>query len=215
MDDAQVDHRFDPQRPRLSGRFLQNPAQGCAICQCHVRHRHQRRCKWLAKETKNKHINNYSPGKNNPVKNVLKFEYLNHIVDLPKTTLNFRKELGINSDSKIIIRYGGRDTFDLNFVHNVLRRKILEESDLYILLCNTNNFITHPRVIYLEEITEKFEKSKFLNTGDVFLHARLQGESFGLSLLESLYSGVPSLTWKGGLDKNHLELVPKKWQYKD
>jgi len=38
----------------------------------------------------------------------------------------------------------------------------------------------------------------------VMLHARRQGETFGLAMAEFQFLGKPALCWRGGTDQNHL-----------
>ena len=39
------------------------------------------------------------------------------------------------------------------------------------------------------------------------IHARQRGESFGLSIAEFLYHNKPVLSWEGGVDQNHVEML--------
>ena len=39
------------------------------------------------------------------------------------------------------------------------------------------------------------------------LHARSLGESFGLAVSEFLYHNKPVLTWEGGFDRNHIQML--------
>lgn len=135
-----------------------------------------------------------------------KTPYVPYIVDLPKATGNFRKHLGISDEQIVIGRYGGYTTFDLDFAKQAVRVITDHRKDVVFLMLNTKPFILHNNVIYLKPIYDLQKKSNFINTCDGFLHARIGGESFGLSILEPLLFNKPVLSWYNGTDKNHLEL---------
>jgi hypothetical protein len=136
-----------------------------------------------------------------------------HMVNLPPHNDNLRKDLKIPEDALVGIRYGGRDTFDIPFVHDLVRSLLESNSNFWFIAVNTNEFFVHPRLIYLPTFSEKDYKVCLLNTANFFLHARSNGESFGLSILEAMWARVPVLSWKGGIDKNHTYLLSPNSMY--
>jgi len=54
------------------------------------------------------------------------------------------------------------------------------------------------------------DKTKFINTCDAMLHARQQGESFGLAIGEFAVRNKPVITFNGGDDQNHIKLLKDK-----
>ena len=52
-----------------------------------------------------------------------------------------------------------------------------------------------------------------LSSADVVLHGRLQGESFGMVILEAMQAGKEVLSWKGGWDRNHVKLLAPECLY--
>lgn len=135
------------------------------------------------------------------------FPYVPHMVSLPKPTKNLREEWGISSDKIIVGRYGGYDTFDIPWVKDELLKFIHYHPNYVFIFVNTKKFTSHPSFIFLNTIIDKQEKVNYLNSIDVFLTARLQGESFGLSIIEGLYANCPVLSWTGGTDRHHTYLL--------
>jgi glycosyltransferase involved in cell wall biosynthesis len=54
-----------------------------------------------------------------------------------------------------------------------------------------------------------------LASADIILHARLQGESFGMVILEAMQAGKDILAWSGGWDRNHTKLLASSCLYKN
>lgn len=133
--------------------------------------------------------------------------YLPHIVDLPEQKKSIRREYGIPSSALLGIRIGGYDTFDIKFVHRVVKFLLQTNKQLYFIFVNTREFVQHPRAIFVEAIIDKQTKSDYLQSADFFLHARGGGESFGIAIVEAMSLGVPVLAWRGGEDLNHIELL--------
>jgi hypothetical protein len=133
--------------------------------------------------------------------------YVPHIVALPEPKTCYRDIFGIRNDQIVIGRFGGLSTFDIPFVKEAIV-EILESDDRYkFLLLNTDPFIRHPNVIHVNAIVDPLQKSNFIHTCDGFIHARTQGESFGLSICESLFLNKPVLAFNGGSDQHHIDLL--------
>lgn len=135
--------------------------------------------------------------------------FVPHIVDLPTPAGTFRKSLGIREDQIIIGRIGGYFTFDLPFVKDTIRGLVEKDTagKYVFLFVGTEPFINHPNVKFLNEIHSPQKKANFINTCDAMIHARVRGESFGLSIAEFLSLNKPVLAWNGGQDRNHLEML--------
>lgn len=133
--------------------------------------------------------------------------YVPHIVNLPRSTVNYRKALGIRDDQTVVGRIGGYFTFNIPGIQNFVK-KIANESDKFVFLfVGTEPFVNHPNVKFINEIHDVQKKANFINICDCMLHARQRGESFGLSIAEFLFFNKPVLAWNGGHDRNHLELL--------
>ena len=79
--------------------------------------------------------------------------------------------------------YGGSDSFNLDFVKQVISGLIDKHAQIYFLFMNIDRFIDHPQAIFLTGNPDPLFKSSFINTCDAMIHARGIGESFGLLLI--------------------------------
>jgi len=95
-----------------------------------------------------------------------------HIVDLPTPMGTLRDELSIPVDAHVIGRYGGFDQFNLPIAHKAVEEALQRRSNLWFLFVNTEQFIDHPRVLFLPPIIRPEEKARFIATCDAGLNAR-------------------------------------------
>lgn len=132
-----------------------------------------------------------------------------YMVDIPMNTENLRNELKIPSDAIVFGRYGGFLEFNIQFVHNAIIEYVNENENCYFLFMNTRKFYDHPRIIYLDANIDLNYKTKFINTCDAMIHARLIGETFGLSIAEFSLRNKPIITCNCG-DLEHLHILGDK-----
>lgn len=147
----------------------------------------------------------------------LEDQYVPYIVDLPQPTKNFRQKLNITNDQIVVGRHGGFNEFDLPFVYPSIYKVLETRSDIVFVFMNTRPFgPPHKNIIYVEGTYNMQHKSNYINTCDYMLHGRHRGETFGLAVSEFLFHDKPIISWKNGLDQNHIELLGEKglW-YKD
>lgn len=135
---------------------------------------------------------------------------LPHIVQVDSHEESFRSELGIPSSAVVLGRYGSFDSFDIPFVHSTLIDVLDRNPSFVFLAMNTREFAQHPRILYLPRTTDSFVKRKFINSCDVMLHARLRGETFGLSCGEFALCGKPILTYGGSPERAHINILGDK-----
>jgi len=133
-----------------------------------------------------------------------------HIVRLPDCHENLRSELGIPEDAIIFGRYGGKETFDIRFVHDAIKQILSTRDDVYFLFMNTHPFYQHKHVIHLPGTTDMLFKRKFINTCDALIHARIDGETFGLTCGEFSICKKPVITYGGSIDHEHLLILKDK-----
>lgn len=133
--------------------------------------------------------------------------YVPHIVKLPEPSGDYRQALGIGTDKIVIGRIGGYFTFDIPEVKNYISKLVQSTDKFVFLFVGTEPFINHPNVKFINEIHSPQKKANFINTCDAMLHARMRGESFGLSIAEFLSLDKPVLAWAGGHDLNHTEML--------
>jgi len=136
------------------------------------------------------------------------------MLDLPDVSGDLRDELGIPRDAIVFGRYGGIRSFDIAFVHRAVFEVAKKRPDLYFAFMNTDRFCeARQNIIHLPGTCEAERKVRFINTCDAMLHARQQGESFGLAIAEFSTKNRPVITHAGGADQAHIEQLDDKGIY--
>ena len=130
-----------------------------------------------------------------------------HIVNLPAPDADLRSQLGISSSQIVIGRHGGYLEFNLSWVYETVKKLLDKHPNYTFLFLGTRPWIDHPRVIFLPANGDTQYKSNFINACDAMLHARSNGESFGLSIAEFLSQNKPVIAANGGNDQNHLAML--------
>jgi hypothetical protein len=145
--------------------------------------------------------------------NRYKSPFVPYMVYLPEVNINLREELNIPKDAIVFGRHGGKETFDIPFVRQVVKDAATARKDIYFLFLFTDRF-TDPsleNVIYLEGESDLEYKTKFINTCDAMLHARKTGETFGLSVAEFSIRNKPVITHAGHQRESaHLQMLGEK-----
>jgi hypothetical protein len=157
--------------------------------------------------------------------------FVPHMINLPKVSGDLRKVMNIPADATVFGRYGGVDSFDLKFVHQLIEELVFDNGDIHFLLMNTDNFLNpqdgifkkiksmiaprhHKQIHFLPPTSSLNVKSRFINTCDAMLHARSRGETFGVAIGEFSIHNCPVITYAGdGKEKfeaNHLEILGDK-----
>lgn len=142
--------------------------------------------------------------------------FVPHIVHLPEVEGDLRNELGIPKDAIVFARYGGYETFDLDFVKEAVKKVARSNKNIYFIFMGTDEFVNrnffrpYKNIIFLPPTTDVERKVKFINTSDASLHARRQGESFGIAVGEFSIKNKPVITWSGSDEKSHLEILGDK-----
>jgi hypothetical protein len=137
-----------------------------------------------------------------------------HMVWLPAVDGDLRERLGIPRDATVLGRHGGPSTFDIPFAHEEVARAVLAREDLWFVFLNTKPFCApHPRIVHLPTIIDMREKARFIATCDAMLHARREGETFGLSCAEFSIRDKPVITWSLSPDRSHIETLGNKGIY--
>lgn len=142
--------------------------------------------------------------------------FVPHMINLPNISGDLREELGIPEDALVFGRYGGEGTFDLKFVHKFISKFSRKNKNIYFLFMGTKPFVRksifrpYKNIIFLPANTDLNYKTKFINTCNAYLHARKQGESFGIAIGEFSIKNKPILTWGGSDENSHLDILGDK-----
>lgn len=142
------------------------------------------------------------------------FPVLPHIVTMSDPDAgNLRDTLGIPADAVVFGRYGGLDTFDCAYVHDVIAAVARERPDVYFVFMNTARFMspnTLPNVCFLEGTTDATEKARFVGTCDAMIHARWDGETFGLAVGEFAVRGKTIVAQDRCNSRAHFDILGDK-----
>lgn len=114
---------------------------------------------------------------------------------------------GLTDGNFVILRYGGLDSFDLPWVQRELIEFVNEHLNVVALMVNTQPFCKHDRIRFLPRFTSTQERDHLLATSDLCIHARARGESFGLYVVEVMQAGRPLISYSGGIDSHHVDLL--------
>lgn len=139
-----------------------------------------------------------------------KIPFVPHMVHLPIASGSIRESLGIPSNALVFGCYGGSDSFNLQFVKNVIAEIVDQHPHVYFLFMNIDRFIDHPQVIFLPGNSDPEFKSQFINTCDAMLHARGIGESFGIACGEFSIHNKPVLTYALSPQRSHIDILGKR-----
>ena len=150
------------------------------------------------------------------------YPILPHIVDSAKfspSAGDLRNHLNIPKDAIVFGRYGGIDSFDIDFVYSAIQ-DILQKGDdgdpickrIWFLFASTYTF-KHPRVIALSPFYDDNLKTAFIKTCDAMLHARTRGETFGLACAEFAMLDRPIITYKLSPERHHINVLGDKGIY--
>lgn len=139
--------------------------------------------------------------------------FVPYMVDLPNHDKDMRGDLGIPTDAIVFGRHGGYETFDIPFVKYAVGDVVSKRSDVWFLFMNTERFIDHPRVIFLEPTADLHKKTEFINTCSAMIHARFKGETFGLACAEFSLRNKPVITFAGSMDRAHEMILLDKGFY--
>lgn len=133
-----------------------------------------------------------------------------HMVSVGTTTENLRESLGIPKDAIVFGRHGGSDTFDIAIAREAVAEIAAENPAMYFLFMNTPRFCDLPNVIHLPKTIDIEAKQRFINTCDAYLHARSDGETFGLAVAEFAVSEKPIIASSRCTDNAHLRILGDK-----
>jgi hypothetical protein len=137
-----------------------------------------------------------------------------HMVNIDTSiTDNFREKLSIPKEAIVIGRHGGYEQFNIIEAFEAIKQILEIEENIYFVFVNTKIFYVHPRIIYLNKIVDLIDKVKFINTCDAMIHARIDGETFGLAIAEFSVCNKPIITCKTPGNNCHIDMLKDKGLY--
>jgi hypothetical protein len=136
--------------------------------------------------------------------------FVPHILDLADLEDDLRAEIGVPEEGVIFGRHGALRSFSIPWVKDTVREALAIRDDIWFLFLNTERFIEHPRVRHLEVTTDRGMIRSFINSCDYMLHAKREGETFGLAVAEFAAAGVPVISCTRTIGNAHFEMVPSE-----
>lgn len=141
--------------------------------------------------------------------------YVPHMVSLvPDSTENLRSELGIPPDSIVFGRYGGLDTFNLQFAIDTMIRVVNNCANIYFLLGNSPCYYRHPQIIHIAKFVKNSDKNRFISTCNAHIEFGTLGHSFGLAVAEFSVNKKPVIAYTGQVwNTSHIDILADKGIY--
>lgn len=143
--------------------------------------------------------------------------FVPHMIDMqighPK--LNLRKELNIPESAVVFGRYGGKDTFNLEFAKNIISKIVRENANIYFLFMNCPIWDNHSQIINLEPSIEIKVKQQFINTCDAMIVPETMGHTGFLAGAEFSIHNKPIIIYNGADVWNtaHIDQIGEKGIY--
>jgi hypothetical protein len=119
--------------------------------------------------------------------------YVPHMVNLPMHNDDMREELGLGD--KFVFGWYGGNNFNIAFARKAVAKAASERKDAAFVFMNSDPFCDLPNVLHLPMTVDPLEKVRFINTCDAMIHARNQGETFGLAIAEFSSRNKPVITY--------------------
>jgi hypothetical protein len=85
-----------------------------------------------------------------------------HMISIAETNETLKKELNIPETNVVFGRYGGKETFDIQFAHRAIVKIASENPSYTFLFMNTYPFCRTNNVIFLEGTEDMSFKRKFI-----------------------------------------------------
>jgi len=120
-----------------------------------------------------------------------------------------RQLLGIHPNEIVLMRHGGLDTWNLSFASHAVVESLKYRNDLTYIFLNTPRFSDHPKIHFFDGTHDFLFVSQLLAASDAMLHARWEGETFGLACSEFLIRSKPIITWASSRERNHILMADK------
>jgi len=130
-----------------------------------------------------------------------------HIVQLPDGQGDLRGQFAIPASDLVLGAMGGTQSFNVPAARQALHESLARRQDLWFLALNIEQFLEHPRAIFLPGTSDLQAKTRFIDTCDAMLHARALGESFGLACGEFSVRNKRVLTYAHCKHRHHIRVL--------
>lgn len=131
-----------------------------------------------------------------------------YIVDnLPKASFSLREQLQIPSTNIVLGYHGGENQFNINYAKKAIERVLCIRDDIQFIFLNIKPWINHPKVHFLPGTFDMDYKAAFIEACDGMIHARSDGETFGLSIAEFAVKDKPIICQGFAQDWAHIMML--------
>jgi len=123
-----------------------------------------------------------------------------------------RAELDVPDDHLLLCRHGSTGTFDVPWVRSEIIPLLDRNPALHFLLVNTDwpSRLTHRRLHLLPAVIADVERRRYFDACDGMLHARQDGETFGLAVAEMSVHNKPVITCDVCGARQHINILGDK-----
>jgi hypothetical protein len=135
------------------------------------------------------------------------FSIPNLINDLPKASFSLRETLKIPNKNIVLGYHGGETQFNINYAKKAIERILCIREDMEFVFLNVKPWISHPRVHFLPGTFDIDYKAAFIEACDGMIHARADGETFGMSIAEFAVKNKPVITQGIAPDWAHIQML--------
>lgn len=149
--------------------------------------------------------------------------FVPHMINIPDSEESLHEELNIPRDAKVFGYYGGKDSFDIKFVQQTVKKVASLDRNCYFIFMGVDDFTIpkyfwqrykeYKNIKFLPANSDLLFKVKFINTCDAMLHARMRGETFGIAIGEFAMKDVPIITYSESAEKAHIDILGEHAYY--
>ena len=143
-------------------------------------------------------VENYNP-------NLFSVPYL--VNTLSKASFSLREELKIPNNHIVLGYHGGEDQFNISYAKKAIERILCVREDMQFIFLNVKPWINHHKVHFLPGTFDMDRKAAFVEACDGMIHARADGETFGMSIAEFAVKNKPVITQGIAHDWAHLQML--------
>jgi hypothetical protein len=137
--------------------------------------------------------------------NLFSIPYL--VNDLPKSSFSLREQLHIPSKDIVLGYHGGENQFSISYAKKAIERVLCVRDDIQFIFLNIKPWINHPKAHFLPGTYNMDYKAAFIEACDGMIHARADGETFGMSIAEFAVKDKPVITQGFAPDWSHLMML--------
>ena len=127
-----------------------------------------------------------------------------HVVETLGCLNSLRVSLGIPVHAFVVGCYGSTGSFNIEFAKSSVLSAVSMRSDAWFVFMNIPPFAKHERIIFLQGSSDQLAKSMFVNTCDAMIHARWEGETFGLACAEFSSCNKPIIAYSAPAARHHM-----------